>query len=210
VPLQKPDTEELLRRAVQGDGGAMDGLLNRCRPRLRRMVAVRMDSRLAARVDPSDVVQETLVEAIRKLPDYVAERRLPFYPWLRELAWEHLVRLHRHHVRAQRRSVTREEPADLRLSDASAVALAGQVAASGSRPSGRIIRREMQERVRTALEQLVPKDREILIMRHLEQLEMSEIAAILKISRRAAMMRRLRAFEGLRRLLSPDRPEPKP
>ncbi len=204
MPSQNPHTGELLRRAAQGDGDAMNGLLNHCRPRLWRMVAVRMDPRLAARVDPSDVVQETLMEAARKLPDYIAQRRLPFYPWLRELAWEHLVRLHRRHIGAQRRSVTREEPVDLRLSDESAVELARQLAASGSRPSGRMIRREVQERVRTALERLSPNDREILILRHLEQLEIAEIAEILKISPQAAMMRRLRAFERLRRLLAAE------
>lgn len=204
MPSQKPDTDELLRQASQGDGGAMEGFLNRCRPRLRRMVAVRMDARLAARVDPSDVVQETLVEAARKLPDYIAQRRLPFYAWLRELACQHLVRLHRHHIRAERRSVTREEPVELRLSDESAVELASQLAGSGSRPSGRIIRQEIKERVRTALERLAPNDREILILRHLEQLEIAEIAAILKISPQAAMMRRLRAFERLRRLLAAE------
>ena len=183
----------------------MEGLLDRCRPRLRRMVAVRMDPRLASRVDPSDVVQETLVEAIRKLPDYITQRRLPFYSWLRELASERLARLCRRHIRAKLRSVTREERLDVRLSDESAVELASQLAASGSRPSGRIDRQEMQERVRTALERLAANDREILIMRHLEQLEIAEIAAILKISPQAVMMRRLRAFDRLRRLLTAEK-----
>lgn len=204
MPSQTPDTGELLRRAAQGDGEAMNGLLDRCRSRLRRMVAVRMDPRLAARVDPSDVVQETLVEAAQKLPDYIAHRRLPFYPWLRELAWEHLVRLHRRHIRAQRRTVSREEPMGLPLSDESAMELVSQLARSGSRPSGRMMRRELQERVRTALERLSANDREILILRHLEQLEIDEIAAILKITPQAAMMRRLRAFERLRRLLAAE------
>jgi len=205
MSAQKPDTDELLRRVAQGEGGAMDGLLDRCRPRLRRMVAVRMDPRLAARVDPSDAVQETLVEAAGKLPDYITQRRLPFYSWLRELACERLARLYRRHVRAKLRSVTREERLDLRLSDESAVELASQLAVSGSRVSGRIDRQEMQERVRSALERLAAKDREILIMRHLEQLEIAEIAAILKISPQAVMMRRLRAFERLRRLLAAEK-----
>jgi RNA polymerase sigma-70 factor (ECF subfamily) len=169
------------------------------------MVAVRMDPRLAARVDPSDVVQETLVEAAGKLPEYITERRLPFYSWLRELACERLTRLYRRHIRAKQRSVTREERLDLRLSDKSAVELASQLAASGSRPSGRIDRQEMQQRVRTALKRLAANDREILIMRHLEQLEIAEIADILKISPQAVMMRRLRAFERLRRLLTAER-----
>ena len=109
------------------------------------------------------------------------------------------------HIRAKLRSVTREERLDVRLSDESAVELASQLAASGSRPSGRIDRQEMQGALRTALERLAANDREILIMRHLEQLEIAEIAAILKISPQAVMMRRLRAFDRLRRLLTAEK-----
>src|SRR5437763_14614661 len=93
-----PDTEELLRRAGDGDAAARQQLLARHRDRLRRMVAVRLDQRLAARVDPSDVVQEALIEADRKLDDYLEQRPVPFYPWLRRLAWEQLVKLHERHV----------------------------------------------------------------------------------------------------------------
>src|SRR5262245_32662781 len=106
--MPETDTELLLERAAAGDAGARDRLLQRHRGRLRRMVAVRADPRLAARVDPSDVVQETLADAARKLDAYLRDRPLPFYPWLRRLAQERLAALHRRHVRAKRRSVTRE------------------------------------------------------------------------------------------------------
>src|SRR6516165_5011523 len=95
------DTDELLERAGSGDTTAREQLLIRHRARLRRMVAVRLDRRLAARVDPSDVVQETLAEAARNLADYLRERPIPFYPWLRRLAWERLVKLHRRHIRTR-------------------------------------------------------------------------------------------------------------
>jgi RNA polymerase sigma-70 factor, ECF subfamily len=81
-----PDTDELLNRTAHGDRAARDQLLVRHRQRLRQAVAYRLDRRLAARVDPSDVVQEVLAEAARKLPDYLRERPLPFYPWLRQMA----------------------------------------------------------------------------------------------------------------------------
>src|SRR3954454_9926595 len=103
------DTEHLLNQAAHGDATARDRLLDRHRDRLKRMVAVRADPRLAARVDPSDVVQETLTEAAGKLDRSLAARPLPFYPWLRQLALERLATLHRRHVRAGRRSVAREE-----------------------------------------------------------------------------------------------------
>src|SRR3954463_5256867 len=102
-----PDTEHLLLRAAAGDESARGRLLDRHRDRLRRMVAVRADPRLAARVDPSDVVQETLADAACKLDGYLRNRPLPFYPWLRRLAQERLAALHRQHVRAKRRSVSR-------------------------------------------------------------------------------------------------------
>ena len=114
------DTDELLRSAGLGDEAARTELLARHRDRLRRMVAVRIDRRLAARVDPSDVVQEALADAALGLSGYLRDRPLPFYPWLRQVAWLRLVQLYRHHVVAQRRSVDREVPAEPPIADASA------------------------------------------------------------------------------------------
>src|SRR5262245_41734828 len=105
-----PDTEQLLRQAAGGDAAARQALLERHRPRLLRMVALRLARRLAARLDPSDLVQESLAEADRQLGDYLSARPLPFYPWLRQIAWLRLVQAHRRHVQASKRSVLREEP----------------------------------------------------------------------------------------------------
>src|SRR3954462_4378591 len=105
----EPGTDHLLENASPGDDGARQRLLGRPRGRLRRMVAVRLDRRLAARVDPSDVVQETLAEAARRLDAYLRDRPLPFSPWLRRLAADRLAVIHRRHVRAANRAVGREE-----------------------------------------------------------------------------------------------------
>src|SRR5262245_36756197 len=102
------DTEELLERLQAGDAGAREELLTRHRPRLKRLIALRLDRRLLARLDPSDVVQDVLAEADRKLTDYTQTRPLPFYPWLRELAGERLAKLRRDHLCAQKRDVRRE------------------------------------------------------------------------------------------------------
>src|SRR5262245_2668134 len=115
----EPDTDELLADATRGDADARQRLLTRHRARLRRMVEVRLDRRLAARVDASDVVQEALADAARKLDGYLRDRPLPFYPWLRRLAWERLVKVHRRHLHAGRRSVRREEPGLLALPEES-------------------------------------------------------------------------------------------
>ena len=105
-------TDTLLERASAGDQSAVAELLSLHRPRLRQMVAVRMDPRLNARVDPSDVVQDVFTEASQAFDDFVRDRPLPFYPWLRQLAWQRLYDLHVRHVRSQKRSTTREAVTD--------------------------------------------------------------------------------------------------
>jgi len=150
--LAEFDTEQLLDQASTGDPGAREQLLVRHRARLRQMVASRLDRRLAARVDPSDVVQEALADAAGKLSDYLRRRPLPFYPWLRKLAWQRLVDLHRRHVRAKSRSVTREAGRVLPLADESAVQLADRMLAKGAGPMSNLLQAELRSRVRAALD----------------------------------------------------------
>ncbi len=194
------DTDELLLLAGRGEQLAVERLLERHRPRLRRMIEVRLDKRLSARVDPSDIIQDSLLDASRKLNDYLATRPLPFYPWLRAIAWQRLQDQYRRHLRAKRRSVKFEEPL-VPLPDQSALLLASQFIAPGTSPSQRLLREESQRRIRAALDQLNPTDREILVLRHLEQMPVAEIAALLGISEGAVKMRRLRAIERIRNLL---------
>jgi RNA polymerase sigma-70 factor (ECF subfamily) len=202
-----PDTEELVEQAGRGDASARQQLLVRHRKKLRRMVTVQLDHRLAARVDPSDVVQDVLVDAAQRLSGYLRRRPLPFYAWLRQIAWERLIQVHRHHLRAQRRSVAREEPWPMTLSDDSVRQLANRLLSREASPIRRMIRDELGERLRTALAGLSPRDREVLVMRHLEQLAVEEIASVLGISAGAVMTRHTRALMRLRKLLDDDRPE---
>jgi RNA polymerase sigma-70 factor (ECF subfamily) len=202
----QPDTEELLRRAGQGDRRARGALLERHRGRLRRMVALRLDPRLAARVDPSDVVQETLAEADRRLDSYLRERPLPFYPWLRQLAWDRLIEQHRRHVRAGRRTVTREVPPAPGLSGASALELAELLLAPAGTPSAAAQRQELGERVRAALDSLPEPDREVIVLRYLEELPAREVGSVLGISEAAAKKRALRALQRLRDRLPGESP----
>lgn len=210
MPEVNPDSMEvrgLLERVAQGDREALDQLLRRYRPRLHAFVEARLDPKLRARVDPSDVVQEALAEAGRRLEEYLRDRPLPFYPWLRQLAWERLIDLRRRHLRAGRRSVRREEPWSLSLPDESAAALAGRLAASGTSPSDRLIRAELRDRVQAALARLAPRDREVLVLRHLEQLSTAEAAAVLGLGEEAVKSRHRRALERLRALLEDDASE---
>jgi RNA polymerase sigma-70 factor (ECF subfamily) len=200
----QPDTDELLDRAGHGDGDARSRLLDGHRGRLRRMVAVRLDPRLAARVDPSDVVQETLAEAHRRLDDYLAAKPLPFYPWLRQLAQDRLADLHRRHVRAARRAVGREEPPGPALSNESVAELAQRLAAPAPGPSEAAHRREQAGLLRAALARLPDTDREVLILRQLEQLEPREIADVLGVTPAVVYTRHLRALRRLRGALGKE------
>lgn len=194
-----PDTDHLVEQAGQGDIDARQALLARHRERLERMVKLRMDPRLSARVDPSDVVQEAVTEAWQKLSDYLEKRPVAFYPWLRRIAWERLVKVHRFHLEAKKRSVRRE--AVLELPDHSSMQLVALLIQSGTSPSGKLMRKELHRRVREALDDLPERDREILVLLHLEQLSRSETAAVLEISEPAADMRHLRAIKRIRGLL---------
>jgi RNA polymerase sigma-70 factor (ECF subfamily) len=202
--MASPDeaAERLLQRLAGGDGAAREPLFALYRQRLRDLIALRLDRRLAARVDPSDVVQETLAEAARRLEIYVRRRPIPFYPWLRQLALERIVDMHRRHLHAGKRSVRREERALPRLPDESAAELVKRLALSGSHPSARLRRQEVAGRVHAALDRLPERDRELLVLRHLEQLDTRDIAAVLGVSEGAVKMRHLRAVERLQQLLN--------
>jgi RNA polymerase sigma-70 factor (ECF subfamily) len=150
-----PDTKQLLDQAAGGNHEARSALLERHRRRLRSLVALRLDRRLAARADPSDVVQESLVEADRRLSDFLRDRPVPFYVWLRQLALERLADLCRLHLRAQKRSVRREEISVSALPDESLMELAERLAARGSSPDARLQRDDIRALVRNDCEQVL-------------------------------------------------------
>lgn len=193
-------THDLLNRAQQGETAAREELLERYRDYLRRMVAVRLDRRLAARVDASDVVQDTLTEASRRFDDYLKERPIPFYGWLRQLAGERVIDAYRRHVTSQRRSVAMEQH-DPIVPDASSDALVRRLSAEDTSPSNHLMRQERHERVNAALASLSQRDREVLVMRHLEHLSTAEIAALLEITEPAVKSRLLRALIRMRELM---------
>jgi RNA polymerase sigma-70 factor (ECF subfamily) len=196
------DSDQLLAAAGRGDATARGQLLELYRPRLRQMVAVRLDRRLTARVDPSDVVQEALLDAAARLDDYLRDRPLPFHAWLRWLAADRLADAHRRHVGADRRSVRREEPPA-----GGTGGIVDRLAVSLSSPSAGLRRRESGERVRAALGRLAERDREVLTLRYLEGLSTVEAAGVLGVSEGAVKVRLLRAMRRLRDLLDEgDRP----
>ncbi len=193
--------DSLMRLAAGGDHRAQAELLARYRARLRRMIEMRLDRRLAARADPSDIVQETMKTAIVRLPEYFADPQISFYPWLRRIAADRLADAYRMHVAAERRSVLKEHPWMPNLNDESVAELAQSIVTSSISPGERVLEAETQQRAVAALGQLKPEDREVLVLRYLEQLGVREIADVLEISETAVTSRHLRALRRLRRLM---------
>jgi RNA polymerase sigma-70 factor, ECF subfamily len=202
-----PETNALLKGASIGDELARQRLFDRYRSRLRQMVAVRMDRRLLARVDPSDVVQEAYAEAVNNLEKYLRDRPLPFYPWLRQFALQKILQLQRHHIYARCRSVEREDSGQTPPSDLCADALVNLLVASATSPSRRLIREELCNLVQSALQRLNASDRDILLMRHIEEMSTAEIGEVLGINVGAVRARHVRALQRLRGLLNEDYPE---
>jgi RNA polymerase sigma-70 factor (ECF subfamily) len=197
--------DALLDRARRGDSEAGAALLDLHRARLRRMIAVRMDRRLSSRFDPSDVVQETLAVALKQLPEYLRNEPLPFYPWLRQIAWNRLVDLHRKHLKSASRSVGREQDAGWPLADRSERLLAKQLAGMTAAPGARMLQEELRNRVLAAMRALPDGLREVLVLRHLEELSVAEVAATLNISEGTVKSRHFRALAKLREVLQdPD------
>jgi RNA polymerase sigma-70 factor (ECF subfamily) len=200
------ETQELLRRAGEGEAGASEQLLARHRADLRAFVELRLDSRFRARFDASDVVQEALMEALRRLPDYLRRRPMSFRDWLRRTAYERLLMLRRRHAGAAGRSLDRE----VALPDRSSLALARRLLAPGSTPSQRLAEDELARRVQSALERLTETDRDLLLMRNCEGMSYADVACILGIDAATARKRHGRALLRLHRLLAETDPEGQP
>jgi RNA polymerase sigma-70 factor (ECF subfamily) len=204
-----PDTAELLGKARDGQAGAVDRLLDVHREPLRRMIGLRLDPALAARVDASDIVQDVLLEAHRRLTEYLRNPTMPFRLWLRHIAQDHVIDAHRRHRQAQRRSLDREQPiVPAVLPGQSSMELAGQLIDGERTPASEAIQRELQRRLDHAISELDEDDREVILLRHREQLSNQQVAEALGLTEAAASMRYLRAVRRLRAALLPGQPQP--
>jgi RNA polymerase sigma-70 factor (ECF subfamily) len=196
-------TEELLQSAAQGDKEKWGVLLKRHRSRLRRMVALRLDQRLQGRLDASDVIQEAYLEASARLPEYLRQPALPFFLWLRFLTGQKMLELHRRHLGAHMRDAAREVSLYRgALPETSSAALAAQLLGHDTRPSEAAIRAERKIRLQEALNVMEPLDREVLALRHFEQLNNAETAQALGLQESAASKRYVRALKKLKDILT--------
>jgi RNA polymerase sigma-70 factor (ECF subfamily) len=195
-------TLELLDRVRDGDASAVNGLLARHRAALRRLIDLRMDRGVRHRVDASDIVQDVMLEANRRLADYLENPTMPFRLWLRHMARDRLIDAHRRHRVAANRSVDREVSLHVpEGEDHSEADLGVHVADRELTPAAAATWHELQVRFAAAVEKLEEADREIVLLRHFEHLSTAEAAEVLGLSKPAAGMRYLRAMRRLRVLL---------
>ncbi len=195
-------TQDLLKHAREGDNDAVQALMDRYRDSLRRMIQMRLDQRLMRRVDVSDVIQDVLVEANRRLQDYLAEPKMDFHLWIRQIAKDRIIDAHRRHRVSAKRSIDREQPLLAPgNNDQSTMELAGQLCDPSLTPAAAATRKEIAAQIEVAVQRLGDQDREIILMRHYEQLSNQEIAQALGLTEPAASMRYLRAIKRLRAIL---------
>ena len=202
---QSPQTEQLISDAKAGDHSAVNQLMDRHRNSLNHLVRMRLDKKVQNRVDVSDVVQDVLVEANRRLQRYLETPVMPFHLWLRQIAKDRIIDAHRRHRVSAKRSVDREQQLFApRGHDQSSIQLASLLGDSKITPAAAALQKELAKKIENSISQLEEKDSEIIIMRHYEHLTNQEISKILNLSEPAASMRYLRAIRRLRELMQPE------
>ena len=201
-------TQELLANAKEGSEEAIGKLLDRHRDALRRMVQMRLDRRIQRRVDVSDIVQEVLFEANRRLSKYLQDPKMPFHLWLRHMARDRIIDAHRRHRVSAKRSVDREKPLTSPANvDRSTMEIAAQLCDPAITPAAAATMHELARRFEAAIDELEERDREVLLMRHFEHLTNQEVAQALSLTEPAASMRYLRALRRLRALIAETMPQ---
>jgi RNA polymerase sigma-70 factor (ECF subfamily) len=201
-------TKQLLAGAKSGDPEAVNHLLERHRDAVHRLVRMRLDQKIRRRIDVSDVVQDVMIEANRRLQDYLQNPVLSFHLWVRQIAKDRIIDAHRRHRVSAKRSVDREQavtaPADMHHSTVDLIACLQDPELT---PAAAVAQQEMAKVVEHAISDLNEQDAEIIVMRHYEQLTNQEVAAVLELTEPAAGMRYLRAVRRLREMLSDHRAE---
>jgi RNA polymerase sigma-70 factor (ECF subfamily) len=197
------DVPDLVARAAAGDRAAAVELLEQYRGRLRRMVSLRLDPRLQGRIDASDVIQEGYVDAIQRLDEFIRDPSVPFYIWLRFLVGQRVQEQHRRHLGTPCRDAGREVSIYRgNMPGASTGALAARLLGKLTSPSNAAIRAERGSQVQNALDRMDPLDREILVLRHYEQMTNGDAAAALGLEKSVASRRYTRALARLEEILA--------
>lgn len=201
---QASEDRELLEADAARRPLELDRLLERHRARLLRMVQMRLHPQVRRRVDASDVLQEACLEICERVDEYVQDPRLPFFLWARRITGDRLLKAHRFHLDAQQRDVRRDAGPARSMPDVSTAALLDQIEGGRTSPSLGAARAELRAKIAKALEALADTDREVLCMRHFEELSNEEVARELGLGKHAASKRYIRALTRMRALLGED------
>jgi RNA polymerase sigma-70 factor (ECF subfamily) len=193
--MSQPDeVDALLDQVRSGDQNSVGLLFEQFRPKLRRLVSIRMDGRLKSRLSESDALQEIFIDVSQQIQRYIQNPGVSIYVWMRGIAAQRLQKLHRDHLAAQRRSVTREH----HLPEQSSLLLGRQMIAGETGPSQKLAQKELRKLVQQTIDSLKEEDREIILLREFEDLPNSEVAELLGLSESAATMRHGRALHRLK------------
>jgi RNA polymerase sigma-70 factor (ECF subfamily) len=202
VPLEPEVTPELANRVIYGDKAALAQIFDLYRLRLRRIVNFRLDRRIYGRVDPDDVLQEAYLNAQLRMKSILADRAETLFIWLRKILNQTLCDVHRRHLGTKKRTAKRDVSIHGGWStESTSAALALHLAGTLTSPSQAALRTEMAAQIDAALATLSPVDREILALRHFEELSNGEAAQVLGMTTQAASMRYVRALTRLREVL---------
>jgi RNA polymerase sigma-70 factor (ECF subfamily) len=200
--VQPDPTGSYLDAIRAGNSAALGELFQWYRPRMLRLLELRMSAIVRRRFGPEDVLQDAFFDVSRRIDDYLNQAEVPFFVWLRFLLLQRLQMLERSHRGVAMRDVRREQPMP-GIGPASAESLAFEIAGRGTTPTQAVARQELQDRLQTALAGMEPLDREVLLLRHFEELSNTEVAAVLSLTRDAASKRYVRALHRLRDVLPP-------
>jgi RNA polymerase sigma-70 factor (ECF subfamily) len=199
--LQSGEEERLRDRLTVGDETALAEAFSLHRDRLWRMIRFRMDARLASRVDADDVLQEAYLAAAQRLEHFLDKPEASLFLWLRQIAGQTLIDVHRRHIGAKMRDAGREVSLHVRVPQATSISLAAQLLGRLTSPSQAALRDELAVQLEQALAQMEPIDQEVLALRHFEELSNREVAEVLGIQQKAASIRYVRAITRLKNIL---------
>lgn len=201
--MSEQDDPELIARVVRRDQEALAVLFSRHRDRLWRLVTFRMDPRLHGRVDADDVLQEAWLAAVQRIDHFVVDASRSIFVWFRLIASQTLVDIHRRHLGAQKRAAQNEFSIDRGwCSSSTSSSLSFHLLDHLTTPSEAAQREELSEKLNESLASMREIDREVLALRHFEQLTNREAAQVLRISEQAASDRYVRALERLRLVMA--------
>ena len=191
--------DDEIKALQQGGSQALADLYSKYRPQLERMVDFRMDRRLYGRVDAADILQDSYIEIARRVDSFLEDPTVSFFVWARQITWQTLMMSHRTHLGVQKRDARQE----VRLHGGglcpgTSVSLASRLVGDVTSPSQGVMRDEQTEQLRKALDSMDAIDREVLALRHFEQLSNKEVAEVLSLGKTAASNRYVRALERLK------------